>query len=188
MKLARTRQRELKYRTWGGWRPGSGRKPKGERAGMSHLARPVLKPRFPVHVTWRFARGVWNLRSKQSFRELERAFFASANRFDVRLTKYSVQGNHVHLIVEAPDRVALGRGMKGLGVRIARRLNRMMGRRGRVLGDRYHLHILKTVREVRHAVNYLENNARHHYGLVEPDPYTGAFLEPGTWLLRRQLE
>jgi hypothetical protein len=57
-----------------------------------------------------------------------------------------------------------------------------------VLGDRYHLHILKTVREVRHAVNYLENNAHHHYGLVEPDPYTGAFLEPGTWLLRRQLE
>jgi putative transposase len=101
MKLARTRQGELKFRTWGGRRPGSGRKPKGERAGVSHRARPVLKPRFPVHVTWRFARGVWNLRSKQSFRELERAFFSSANRFDVRLTKYSVQGDHVHLIVEA---------------------------------------------------------------------------------------
>jgi REP element-mobilizing transposase RayT len=147
----------------------------------------VLKPRFPVHVTWRFARGVWNLRSKSSFREIEGAFFASANRFDVRLIKYSVQGNHVHLIVEAPDRVALGKSMKGLGVRIARRLNRLMGRRGRVLGDRYHLHILRTPTEVRHAAHYLENNARHHYGLDEPDPFTGAFLEPQTWLMR-QLE
>src|SRR5262249_1537002 len=105
-----------------------------------------------------------------------------------RLVKYSVQGNHVHLILEAPDRVALGRGMKGLGVRIARKLNRMMGRRGRVLGDRYHLHVLKTPTEVRHAVHYLEHNAHEHYGLVEPDPFSGAFLEAHTWLLRRQLE
>src|SRR5215468_1816130 len=108
MKMARVRQTELKYRTWGGKRPGAGRKPKGERAGVSHRARPVLKPRFPVHVTWRFARNVWNLRSGRSFSRLERAFFVSASRFHVRLIKYSVQGNHVHLILEAPDRVALG--------------------------------------------------------------------------------
>jgi hypothetical protein len=75
--------------------------------------------------------------------------------------------------------------MKGLGVRIARRLNRMMSRRGRVLGDRYHLHILKTPTEVRHAVHYLRNNARHHYGLVEPDPFAGSFLPPRTWLMRQ---
>jgi hypothetical protein len=56
-----------------------------------------------------------------------------------------------------------------------------------VLGDRYHLHILKTPTEVRHAAQYLENNARHHYGLVEPDPFTGSFLPPRTWLMR-QLE
>jgi putative transposase len=186
--MARTRQGEFKYRTWGGARPGAGRKPKGVRAGVSHLARPVLKPRFPVHVTWRFAPDVWNLRSKRSFRELERAFFVSANRFAMRLVQYSVQGNHVHLILEAPDRVALGRGMKGLGVRIARALNRMMGKRGRVLGDRYHLHILRTPTEVRHAVHYLENNAHNHYGLDEPDPFTGVFLEPHIWLLRHQLE
>jgi REP element-mobilizing transposase RayT len=185
--MARTKQRELEFRTWGGKRRGAGRKPKGVRAGVSHLARPVLKPRFPVHVTWRFAEGVWNLRSPDTFRVLELAFLASANRFGVRLVHYSVQGNHVHLIVEAPDRVALGKGMQGLGVRIARGLNRLMGRRGRVLADHYHLHILETPTEARHAVRYVHNNARHHFGLPGPDPFAGPFLPPTTWLLR-QLE
>src|SRR5262245_14525065 len=99
--MARTKQTAFKYRTWGGERRGDGRKPKGVRARVSHLARPVLKPRFPVHVTLRFAEGVWNLRSPETFGVLERAFVASANRFGMRLVHYSVQSNHVHLIVEA---------------------------------------------------------------------------------------
>ena len=73
-------------------------------------------------------------------------------------------GNHIHLIVEAPDRKALTRGMQGLGVRIARALNRVMKRHGRVVSDRYHAHILKTPSEVKRARHYLLTNARHHYG------------------------
>src|SRR5689334_1009894 len=46
-------QIDLKFRTWGGRRKGAGRKPKGDNAGVPHVPRAVLKPRFPVHVTWR---------------------------------------------------------------------------------------------------------------------------------------
>ena len=94
-------------------------------------------------------------------------------------------GNHVHLIVEAPDRKALARAMKGLGVRIARALNRLMKRSGRVIADRYHAHILKTPSEVRHARNYLTTNAHRHYGTPTPDPYVSvaAVVAPRTWLL-----
>jgi hypothetical protein len=63
------------------------------------------------------------------------------------LVHYSVQGNHVHLLVEANDEKALSKGMNGLGTRIARRLNRVMGRKGKVLDDRYHGHILRTPTE-----------------------------------------
>ena len=38
--------------------------------------------------------------------------------------------------------------MNGLGTRVARRLNRVMQRRGKVLDDRYHEHILRTPSEV----------------------------------------
>src|SRR6185437_2464125 len=97
------KQTIMKFRTRGGARPGSGRKPKGERAGVSHLRRPILKARFPVHVTWRMRKGVWNLRSRRCFTVLARAFCAGANRFGLRLVHYSVQGNHLHLLVEARD-------------------------------------------------------------------------------------
>jgi putative transposase len=113
--------------------------------------------------------------------------YAGAARFGFRLVHYSVMGNHLHLIVEAPDRRALTRAMKGLGVRIARALNRVMGRSGRVVGDRYHAHVLRTVAEVKRARNYLLTNARHHYGVVGSDPYSSrvAVVAARTWLLRR---
>ncbi|TAJ14476.1 MAG: hypothetical protein EPO68_12715, partial [Planctomycetota bacterium] len=48
---------------------------------------------------------------------------AGADRFGFRLIEYSVQSNHVHLLVEVPDRHALTRGAKGLFVRLAKQLN-----------------------------------------------------------------
>jgi REP element-mobilizing transposase RayT len=103
------------------------------------------------------------------------------------LVHYSVQGNHVHLLVEAKDEGALSRGMNGLGVRVARRLNRVMGRRGKVLEGRYHGHILRTPTEMRRARAYLLGNARRHYGCVGADPYASkaAVMAPETFLMRR---
>jgi len=100
---------------------------------------------------------------------------------------YSVQGNHVHLLVEAKSEKSLSRGMCGLGVRVARGLNRVMRRRGKVLGDRYHGHILRTPTEVRRARDYLLQNARRHYGVVAANPYTStvAVIKPDTFLMRR---
>jgi REP element-mobilizing transposase RayT len=180
-------QRAFKWRTWGGRRKGAGRKPKGERAGVAHVERAVLAPRFPVHATWRMSKEVWNLRTRRCFGALERAMYGGATRFGFRLVHYSVMGNHVHLIVEAPDRRALSRAMKGLGVRIARALNRVMKRSGRVVGDRYHAHVLRTPSEVKRARNYLLSNARHHYGHTGHDPYASLrpVIAPRTWLLMR---
>jgi putative transposase len=180
-------QRTFEWRMWGGKRKGAGRKPSGKKAGVAHVERAVLAPRFPVHATWRMSESVWNLRTRRCFGALKRAMYAGAVRFGFRLVHYSVMGNHVHLIVEAPDRKALARAMKGLGVRIARALNRVMGRSGQVVGDRYHAHILKTPSEVKRARNYLLTNARHHYGHTGVDLYSSvaAVIAPRTWLLRR---
>jgi len=181
------RQASFTFRTHGGERKGAGRKPNGPRPRLRHVRRPVLKARFPVHATWRMRQGVWNLRTRRCFGALARAFWGGANRFGFRLVHYSVQGNHVHLLVEADDERSLSRGMQGLGVRIARRLNRVMGRRGKVLDDRYHEHILRTPTEVRRARLYLLQNAQRHYGHIRPDPFasTVALIAPDTFLMRR---
>jgi len=89
-------------------------------------------------VTLRLESGLPSLRDVRVVRELERTFAAGCDRRDFRLVHYSLLGNHAHLIVEAQDRDALGRGMKAIGVRLARAMNRIAGRSGRVLADRYH--------------------------------------------------
>src|SRR6202521_1340790 len=117
--------------TWGGLRAGAGRKPSRE-SGASHLARTELSRHHPVHTTLRVAHGCWNLRSRRALLSLQGAFESGRDRLGFRLIHYSVQGNHVHLIVEASGKQSLSRGMQGLIIRMARALNRMMQRRGKV--------------------------------------------------------
>jgi REP element-mobilizing transposase RayT len=157
---------ELPFRTWGGPRPGSGRKPKGPRAGVPHGPRAPLAARYPVHVTARLLAGLPSLRRKEAYRAILRSFEAGAQRNGFRLTQYSVQSNHLHLIVEAPNREALSRGLQGLLIRVARAVNRAWQRSGSIFSDRYHDRILRTPKEVRNALAYVLNNAKRH-GIYE---------------------
>jgi REP element-mobilizing transposase RayT len=102
------------------------------------------------------------LRSKDAYAALQAAFAAGCNRFGFRLTQYSVQRDHIHMICEAKDRRALTRGMQGLLIRVAKALNRLWGRSGSVFGDRYHDKVLRTPKQVRSALAYVLNNARRH--------------------------
>jgi hypothetical protein len=52
--------------------------------------------------------------------------------------------------------------MKGLGVRLARRVNARIGRRGRLIAERCHVRPLRTPSEVRKALHYVRHNYRHH--------------------------
>jgi hypothetical protein len=66
------------------------------------------------------------------------------------------------LLVEAEGTSTLRAGVQGLAIRIARAVNRAIGRRGRLWGDRYHARILRTPREVRNALVYVLANWRKH--------------------------
>ena len=103
-----------------------------------------------------------SLRSVRLVREFERSLAKLRERRDFRLVHYSLQGDHAHLIVETKDPEALGRGMKALGARLARAVNRVFQRRGPVLADRYHLRVLRTPKEVRSTLAYVLLNARRH--------------------------
>ncbi len=113
-------------------------------------------------VTLKMKQRVWNLRTKRAFARLLPAFLAVCERFGMRLVHYSVQGDHIHLIVEAEHRHALARGMQSLCVRIARALNEMMRTTGGVFADRYHHRVLTTARQVRAALAYVLGNGRRH--------------------------
>ncbi|WP_373046742.1 hypothetical protein [Vulgatibacter sp.] len=209
-KLWQQAELDLPARNWGGARAGAGRKPKeprqSEGPGVPHLERPVLERRHPVHVTLRMRPDVWSLRSKRSFRVVSRALLG-VRETGMRITHFSVQGNHLHLIAEVESRGMLSRAMRSIGIRLGKGLNRMMGRKGPVVADRYHLAVLRTPRQVANAIRYVLSNLRKHLvergervGLVLADDYASGpaehvpptmllrtsplVLEPRTWLLQ----
>ena len=147
--MGRTRvngSRRGSSRGWGGGRPGAGAKPKGERAGVSHLPRAQLTRRASVHVTMRLKHGLPSLRRRDSKRVLRRAFDEGDDRFGLQILEQLVHADHLHLVVKADDRDALSRGLQGLFVRVAKGLNRAWERSGTVFADRYNDEVLPTRR------------------------------------------
>jgi REP element-mobilizing transposase RayT len=168
-KKSKRNQTEIAFRSWGGKRPGAGRKPNDAKAGVPHASRAPLTGREPLLVTLKVHRHVWSLRARRTFTGLVRALAAASDRFGMRITHFSVQSDHAHLILEAEDRRAVARGIKGLCVRVARAMNRAMGRSGSVFADRYHERVLTTPRQARHAIAYVVCNARKH-GVASRSP------------------
>jgi hypothetical protein len=115
-----------------------------------------------VHVTLRVRAGVPSLRGGALVREWRRSLAEASERGSFRVAHYSLQGDHAHLIVEAQGKHALACGMKSIGARLARAVNRTSARSGPVLDGRYHHRSLRTPREVRRALAYVLLNARRH--------------------------
>jgi hypothetical protein len=203
IKIARSRPRQLELPmppTWGGRRAGAGRKPSGTRARPPHIPRPEHDRRHAVHVTLRAACPLVSLRSDEVFPHV-RGALAASSRGAFSLLHFSVQSDHLHLIVEADSTQELSRGVQGLAVRCARAINRSIGRRGTVWSQRYHARPLGTPREVRAALVYVLLNFRKHLrappgidpcssgpwfdGWARPPPAPGQpcpVASPRTWL------
>src|SRR5258705_7636596 len=156
-------QMELKLRSHGGVRAGTGRKPASSRPPIHHVRRDPIPGRCPSHVTLRVRSDVPSLRSRRFVHAFEGSMCEACERSAFRVCQYSIQRDHVHMIVEADGNEALGRGMKAVAARVAHAVNRVFSRSGPVLFGRYHLRVLQTPREVRNALAYVLLNARKHW-------------------------
>lgn len=130
---------------------------------VPHRRRERFQGPLPVLVTIPMMKHVWNLRSQRAFHRLKHAIRGGRQRFGVSITNFAILGNHMHLIAETPDAESLSRAIKGLEVRVARRVNPMMNRKGQVIRDRYHASPLKSARGARRALRYVRENHRKHY-------------------------
>jgi len=129
---------------------------------------------------------------------------AAACNPSFRIVVFSVQVDHVHAIVEADDKRALGRGIAGLRIRSAKSLHRAFNRTGPVWSGKYHARALRTPRETRTAIVYVLQNWKKHLrgvsgidpcssgpwfaGWQEPQPYPATpspVARPRTWLAAR---
>jgi REP element-mobilizing transposase RayT len=147
---------------WGGVRATAGRKKGLGRGNVAHRQRGEHRRWEPVLVTLRCR--LQSLRHEFVFPTVHRVIAAANQRGEgrFRITHFSVQENHVHLLVEAESRRELLGGMRGFSVSFARRVNRLLMRTGPLLADRWHARVLKTPRMVRHALLYVLANGRKH--------------------------
>jgi REP element-mobilizing transposase RayT len=115
-----------------------------------------------VHVTLRSL--FRPLRSQHVFPTLCLAVKGATRRDErrFRVVHFSVQWDHVHLVVEASDRRALSSGLASVAIRIARTVNQLIRRRGRFWADRWHGRELTSPRQVRNALVYVLANFRKH--------------------------
>lgn len=147
------KQLDLKLYNWGGRRKNAGRK-KIHSRGVSHETRQIVRARTPVHINFKVK---LHVRNKEGLKALRKAI-QNARRY-VSVLHYSLQSNHVHLIIEATSNESLTQGMRSLTITFSKCLSK-----GRIQRERYHLHVLKTLRETRNAIQYVIFNEARHSG------------------------
>lgn len=136
----------------GGRRPGSGRK-RIHSKGIAHRIREKVNHRTPLHINFKFKAYI---RNKYCLKLLKRAIL-NAQSHGLWVVHFSLQSNHVHLIVEAESNVLLTKAMRSLTVTFAKGL-----RKGKVQVERYHLHVLKSIKETQNAIHYVLFNKQKH--------------------------
>jgi putative transposase len=176
MRRRRKRQLDMFERgTWGGLRPGAGRPRKPRQYDVPHRERPGHRKNLPLHVTLRAIR--YDLRQEKMLKILRGAIERLAKRAAFHVVQFSLQANHLHLIVEANDKRALSVGMQHFASSLARRYNRRIRRKavgGKLWAHRYHARELATPTEVRNALVYVLRNGVKHGIAASEDPYSSA--------------
>lgn len=175
--MSRQRKRHVQvafeFSTWGGKRKGAGRKQTRKRKSQPHRRRQRVTANDAVHVSLRVSEVITNMRRGDAYKAIRRAIVATLKRTDFRITHASIQMNHIHLICEADDEMALARGVQAFEISAAKHLNAVEPRRNwgtprkaqrnatadAVSTSRYPLRPRRRVRKA------------HRHGVVFPDRY-----------------
>ena len=165
IKMAKLRKQlalDLRRKTHGGSRKGAGRKKKQGQHDSPHRTRAKLRAYHPVHAVMRVKKGVPKLRQGRAYRAIRRVMVRCLGQEAFRVCHLSIQGTHLHFLIEATDERALARGMQRLNILVSKALNPMLGRTGALFAFRYHATQIKSPRQARHALAYVLNNWRRH--------------------------
>ncbi len=154
---------------------------------VAHGSRPELKKGDVVHVTVKLKGGLPSLRRGKALEVVLAAIERVNEKGLVRIVEFSIQSNHVHLLVEASNSADLSSGMASLNTGLGMRLNRVWNRvgRGSVLRERFHMVIIRTPRQMRNALRYVLRNDVHHglnLGTLDPCSSAPSF---GGWAQRQ---
>ena len=80
-----------------------------------------------------------------------------------KVAHFSIQTNHIHIMIEADDTKTLRSGVSGLVIAFARQLAKLLGRKKcKVWAERFHSRELHAPRDVRNVLSYIFQSFKHH--------------------------
>ncbi len=129
--------------------------------GIRHIARDEVKRSTPLHLTIKVERTKAGLKNKSILKVLHSSI-KKARIIGLGIIHYTLEFDHVHLLVEADNKRVLGKGMQSFGISFSKGINKLKGLRGQVFKTRYHLRKLRTPTEVKNVLNYILGNAVKH--------------------------
>mgnify|MGYP000538296700 CR=1 FL=1 len=100
----------------GGARAGAGRKRSTHE--QPHRPREKFTKRCPVQITLKMKPDIKNLRRRDVYRKIEDCLRQAATREDAPICDFSVQGDHVHMLVDAANNQALTSAVRGVSMNL----------------------------------------------------------------------
>jgi REP element-mobilizing transposase RayT len=155
---------------------GAGR-PRIHDPGIAHRKRPILSKASSLHLTIKLKRIKAEMKNKAVLTLLKRAIL-NARKKGLRIIHFTLEYDHVHLLVEAANNHVLGRGMQSFGVTLSKAINRLRNINGEVYKHRYHFRKINSSRELRIVMNYIfSNGVKHKTAMSLANPFNSIRAE-----------
>ena len=152
----------------GGRRPGAGR-PKDPNAGAPHVPRPDVQKGDVVHAWWTTRLHIPSMVRRDVAKAVKEALEAGQERLDCRVVVYRLQRNRLDVLCEAENAELLSRCLQGLGIRVAKAINRLEGTRGKVFAERFRQEVVEKRQVTKRAKELLTGTS----GTLAPAKHRG---------------
>jgi REP element-mobilizing transposase RayT len=155
---------------------GAGRKPLHDKA-IRHSVRPKFNKPRSLHLTLKVRSNKADIQSKKILKALHHAI-RRARLKNLKIIHYSLEYNHVHLLVEASSHQVLHSGMQALGISLSKAINKIKKQAGTVYKHRYHFRRISSPKDYRNVLRYiLGNGIKHGNSQSIINPYNSALAE-----------
>lgn len=129
--------------------------------GIRHISRPKVFRPTPLHLTIKVRSNKADIQNKIILKSLHRAIIRARLK-GLKIIHYSLEYNHVHLLVEAKNNLVLHKGMQAFGITFSKAINKFKKVKGAVYKHRYHFRQISGHRDLKNVLNYIFHNGVKH--------------------------
>lgn len=138
--------------------------------GIRHISRERIFKPTSMHITIKVRKNKADIQSKKILKALHRAIFR-ARIHGLRVIHYTLEYNHIHLLVEASGHKIMHKAMQAFGISFSKAINKIKQVNGHVYKHRHHLRKITSSIDLKNVLRYIFHNGIHHkrtYSLIDP--------------------